>query len=299
MVVRLVRGVFVAAAALGIVMGTTAVASAETGPEQPTFATAAAYAALHPDASPSGANDWTCRPSAAHPNPVVLTIGTALNAYEDWAALAPRLAADGYCVFTANMGGLPGSPAQAIGSIPVTAEQYRVFVDRVLTATGASKVDVVGHSQGGMMPRYYIKHLGGATKIGKLIGLAPSNHGTSLFGLLTTITALPGGPEALSVGCAACAEQAAGSPFLTELNAGGEIVPTIDYTVITTRFDEVVTPYTSAFLPEAPNVVNQTVQDYCALDVVDHIHITYDPVATQLVRNALDPVRATTPNCFG
>ena len=35
-----------------------------------------------------------------------------------------------------------------------------------------------GHSQGGMMPRYYLKFLGGASKVDDLVGLAPSNHGT-------------------------------------------------------------------------------------------------------------------------
>ena len=49
----------------------------------------------------------------------------------------------------------------------------------MLAATGAAKVSMVGHSQGGMMPRYYIKFLGGASKVDDLVGLSPSNHGTS------------------------------------------------------------------------------------------------------------------------
>ena len=40
-------------------------------------------------------------------------------------------------------------------------------------------LDLVGHSQGGMMPRYYVKNLGGAAKVDDLIGLSPSNHGTT------------------------------------------------------------------------------------------------------------------------
>ena len=53
---------------------------------------------------------------------------------------------------------------------------------RVLAATGAAKVDLVGHSQGGMMPRYYLKFLGGAALVNRLVALAPSNHGTTLDG---------------------------------------------------------------------------------------------------------------------
>ena len=59
-------------------------------------------------------------------------------------------------------------------------------------ATGASQVDIVGHSQGGMMPRYYIKFLGGAAKVHTLVGLAPSNHGTTLDGLFTLASYFPG-----------------------------------------------------------------------------------------------------------
>jgi triacylglycerol esterase/lipase EstA (alpha/beta hydrolase family) len=55
----------------------------------------------------------------------------------------------------------------------------------VLTATGAAKVDIVGHSQGGMMPRYYIRFLGGAATVHTLVGLAPSSHGTTIGGLTT------------------------------------------------------------------------------------------------------------------
>ena len=52
----------------------------------------------------------------------------------------------------------------------------------MLAGTGASKVDIVGWSQGGMMPRYYINNLGGASKVNMLVGFAPSNFGTTWTG---------------------------------------------------------------------------------------------------------------------
>ena len=70
-----------------------------------------------------------------------------------------------------------------------------------------------------MMPRYYIKFLGGASKVNALIGLAPSNHGTTLDGLFTLASYFPGGSSLAGADCPACQEQEAGSSFIT--TAGG------------------------------------------------------------------------------
>src|SRR5258705_371135 len=76
---------------------------------------------------------------------------------------SPLLANHGYCVFTFNYGGSSASSiVQGTGDIAASAGQLASFVTRVLAATGAAKADLVGHSQGGMMPRYYLKFLGGA-----------------------------------------------------------------------------------------------------------------------------------------
>ena len=268
-----------------------------TGPVQPIILTAAVYSLGNPTIAPPGANDWNCQPSSQHPNPVLLSNGTTANAYENWANLSWKLADAGYCVFAGNFGGAPGSFLQTVRPIADTAKALAAFGDKILARTGASKLDVVGHSQGGMNVRYWIKYLGGADKISRLVGLSPSNHGTDLFGLLSTLERIPGVPAALGTVCQACNEQAVGSDFLTDLNAGGETVPGIEYTVIQTRYDDVVTPYSSAFLAPAPNVKNILLQNVCGLDFTDHLGITYDPVAEGLVLNALDPAHAKTPPC--
>jgi hypothetical protein len=66
--------------------------------------------------------------------------------------------------------------------------------------------------------------------------------------------------------------------------------------VIETRYDEVVTPYTSAFLA-GPRVTNVTLQQQCTLDLADHLAVIYDSIALRDVLNALDPAHALAPRC--
>jgi triacylglycerol esterase/lipase EstA (alpha/beta hydrolase family) len=266
-------------------------AGAATYPVPYNFGAGILAATLHPGSSPPGSNDWSCRLTTAHPYPVVLVHGTFGNMTDSWQALSPLLANNGYCVFALDYGGSPGNQIQATGDIPTSAAQLGAFVDRVLAATGA-----LGHSQGGMMPRWYMKFLGGDQTVHALVGLAPSNHGTTFNGLAPLARAFPGGPSAFGAQCQACEQQFVGSSFLEELNAGGDTVPGPVYTVIETKYDNVVTPYTSAFL-SGPNVTNITLQDQCASDLVDHLGIIYDAIALHDVLNALDPAGATPPAC--
>jgi triacylglycerol esterase/lipase EstA (alpha/beta hydrolase family) len=214
----------------------------------------------------------------------VLVHGT----FGDRSSLLDRLSwsvhSAGYCVFSLDYGN------RATGPIEQSAQQLKVFVDQVLAATHATKVSLVGHSQGGMMPRYYIKNLGGAAKVDDLVGLAPSNHGTSNPLLLT-----PG----LTYLCPACLQQKTGSAFLRQLNAGDETPGAVSYTTVVTRYDEVVLPYTSGRLAGATNL---TLQDLCAFDTAEHLRIPTDGPAIRVVLNALrrtgpaDP--AYRPSCL-
>lgn len=302
---RRLRIALVAAACM-VVGGSFAMpASADTPAMRPPVVysgvAALAAAAARPDTAPAGANDWSCVPRAAHPRPVILVHGTVENMTYNWFSLAPLLAGEGYCVFALNYGqepgirvGLPGATRSG-GVAPVadSARELARFVDRVRGATGSRKVDIVGHSQGGMMPRYYLKFLGGAAKVGNLVGLSPSNHGTTVGGLAL----LPGVPQLLTAGLGpSVQDQIAGSAFLARLNAGGDTVPGVRYTVIQTSLDDVVTPYSSAFLT-GPHVTNILLQRQCPSDLSDHLGISFDEVALRDVLNALDPAHAVASRC--
>ncbi|MQY04939.1 esterase/lipase family protein [Actinomadura macrotermitis] len=247
-------------------------------------------------APPPGANDFSCKPSAAHPRPVVLVEGTSATMALNFNAISPLLKNNGYCVFALNYGGY--GVLTATGDIPTSAGQLAAFVDKVLAATGSDKVDLVGHSQGGgVTPRWYLKFLGGAAKVANLVGLAPSNHGASVSGfadLLKTFPFLQVPLDALAG--PAWAQQAPGSAVLTKLNTGGDTMPGVRYTVIATKYDQVVTPYRSTYLT-GPDVTNITVQDLCEQDYTEHLAIAYDHVALRVMLNSLDPAHAVQPVC--
>jgi triacylglycerol esterase/lipase EstA (alpha/beta hydrolase family) len=262
------------------------------------FASGALAGFFAPDTPPPGADNWNCKPSSAHRYPVVLVNGTFASEDDNWQAASPLLYNHGYCVFTFNYGGT--GYVTATGDIATSAGQLASFVTQVLAATGAAKVDLVGHSQGGMMPRYYLKFLGGAQYVNDLVALAPSNYGTTLDGLTTlasTLGAVGLVNGAINALCMACVEQEQGSAFLTNLNSGGDTVPGVHYTVVESEDDEVVTPYTNAFLTGS-GVTNITVQNQCPFDASDHLEIVADPVALADVLNALDPAAPVQVPCL-
>lgn len=245
--------------------------------------TAPAQAAVV-EISPPGANDWSCKPSAEHPYPVILVPGTFESMVKNWSTLSPYLKSAGYCVFAFNYGETNGVYATA--PVADSARELAPFVDAVRAATGAKKVNLVGHSQGGMMPRYYMGFLGGAKYVNQLIGIAPSNHGTE--GVIVPPPSFLPEPDFDALGCAACADQQAGSAFMQTLNSIGDTVAGPSYTVISTRYDEIVIPYNSQFLAgPARQVTNITIQDKCPADVFEHDQTPNDPVVHQLVTHAL------------
>ncbi|WP_327111889.1 lipase family protein [Nocardia sp. NBC_01730] len=259
-----------------------------------------------PGGSLPGTNDWSCRPSTAHPNPVVLAHGTGGGAQTNWGVYAPLLANEGYCVFSATYGAYDASwPISAIGGmLPIeqSAPQFAAFVRRVLATTGAAKVDIVGHSQGNFIGNYFVKRLGGAAEVDKLVGLAPPWLGSNAGGLAelaeysTRMGAAPAFDALTGLVCQACRQAVRGSDFVRALNADGVYHPGVTYTNIATGLDQSVVPYTAGLVP-GPNVTNIVVQDGCATDHSDHVGIAGSPRAAAYVLNALDPAHPRPVPC--
>jgi len=289
----------IAAIAVVAVLAGAGPAAAATYPVNYDFSQGILAQAAHPDSPPPGSNDWSCHPSAAHPRPVVLVHGLLANQTDNWQTISPLLANRGYCVFSLTYGtnpnaSFPGYTPGGLTTMEESAQQLSDFVDRVRDATHAGYVDIVGHSEGSLMPDYYVKFLGGDQVVSHYIGITTLWHGTNAAGLATVdqlgaaFGLSTGVEQAISSFCASCPEFLAGSPFIAKLREGGIAVPGVAYTSIVTRNDELVVPYTSG-IETAPNMTNLVVQKQCPLDQAEHVSMAADPVVAQDVLNALDP----------
>jgi pimeloyl-ACP methyl ester carboxylesterase len=242
-----------------------------------------------------------CRSSEGHRNPVVLLHGLGGNAESNWFYMAPALREAGYCVYAPTYG--QAVPEIAIGGVrPIaeSAEQIVDYIAEVRRVTRADKVDIVGHSQGGLHALYISKVLGLSEHVGTVVAIAPPTHGTTVSGLIDFAT-LAGLREYVddvlrAYGCFACIDALPGSDVLDELADGPIAQRHVDYTIVTSRYDVVVTPTDSSFVNE-PGVDNIEIQDLCPADPVGHVGLVFDSGVLDIVRNALDPVHSQDIRC--
>jgi triacylglycerol esterase/lipase EstA (alpha/beta hydrolase family) len=224
--------------------------------------------------------------AAGNRGPVLLVPGTAYSPKSDfswnWEPALSKLGIP-WCVVA-----LPGN---GMGDIQ-TAAEYVVNAIRTMHARAGRRIAIIGHSQGGMLPRWAFRFWPDTrTMVDDEIGLSPSNHGT----LDADVVCLPG--------CApAFWQQADTSEFIKALNSNQETFPGISYTVAYTRLDEVVVPNlneqgSSALHGGGGAITNVAVQQICPLDVSDHLAIgTYDPVAYAIAIDALSHPGPTDPS---
>lgn len=114
-------------------------------------------------------------PSAKGPRPIIVLHGYAMNR-ANFIALALRLR-------KAGLGPVFGFEYWTLGRVAAGARQLGWFVDEVLAATGAREVDLIGHSMGGVVARYYISIAGGDERVHRVITLGSPHAGTDLGGL--------------------------------------------------------------------------------------------------------------------
>lgn len=209
--------------------------------------------------------------------PVLLVPGTTVTPREDFSWNWMR---------DLDVRGIPHCeielPARAMGDIQEAGE-YVVYAIRTMHRQGGRDIDIFGHSQGGMVPRWALRFWPNVrTKVDDLVGAAASNHGTTIAGALC------------GSGCApAIWQQRDNSDFIEALNSRAETFKTVDYTALYTRLDEVVLPNgndhgSTSLRGGGANVANVAVQDLCPLNLDDHLAIgTYDGAAYAIAQDAM------------
>ncbi|WP_249010176.1 hypothetical protein [Conexibacter sp. DBS9H8] len=215
---------------------------------------------------------------AAPVTPVLLVPGTGATAASNFGwNYEPALTNLGipWCAIT--------FPADGNENITVDGE-YMVYAIRSMYAWAGRRISIIGHSQGGMIPRWALRFWPDTRHmVDDQIGFAPPNQGTTV--------ASPNCPR----GCQpSTTQQAAGSMFIRALNSGAETFPGISYTEVFSRDDEEVHPNqengdsATDLFGGGGEITNVSVQDICPADVVEHLGLgTYDPVAYALAINAL------------
>ena len=220
--------------------------------------------------------------AADKPDPVVIVNGTFGPAFF-YEPLAKRLRDDDHEAFIFELTNLGTT------DIADTARDLAAFVDDVRARTGADKVDLVGHSQGGLVARQYVKYLGGDSTVDSLVSLGAPHYGTEV----ANIAAFFGGGDCL--GIVACQQMAEGSDFVNALNDGDDTIGSVRYTNFYTSLDELVRPVQNAAL--ADGATNVRIQSQCPLRPVEHVGLALDGTVYSGIHDALngDPI---TLDCF-
>jgi triacylglycerol esterase/lipase EstA (alpha/beta hydrolase family) len=220
--------------------------------------------------------------SAAVPDTVIIVAGTFSPAFAN-EPLAARLRADG---FTVRIFELPTLGTQDIN---LSAQALNTFADGVRAQTGATKVDLIGHSQGGLVARSYVKSYGGAGEVDSLITLGAPNRGTYVANLVGFL----GFGNCLAV--VACQQMSIGSSYLNNLNAGDDTIGSVRYTTFRTLQDELVRPVGNA--THYDGATNVLVQSKCWQRDDGHLGLILDGTVYSGVRQALRG-QSINLNCF-
>ncbi|KAI0803628.1 Alpha/Beta hydrolase protein [Xylaria sp. FL0064] len=238
------------------------------------------------------ANDFSCKSSR---NPVVLLHGLSADRDVDLNLFQYELNSRGYCTFSITYGAHPiPSWIGGLDDMIKSSKQIADFVREVQQKTGAAKVDLVGHSEGGVQTVYVPLTQNDISDIVEhIVALGPAIHGATYFGFTDLwyiggdITRTLVGKLIDIVGCPACEQLAPDGLVTNQFAAADKIVQDGNkVTVIMSKSDTLVPADVSAI--DEPGVNNVFVQTTCPDDEVGHAGLAYDKSVWRLIINALE-----------
>jgi triacylglycerol esterase/lipase EstA (alpha/beta hydrolase family) len=150
-------------------------------------------------------------------------------------------------------------------SIEAMAREVKKAVDAIIKNTQHKKVDIIGHSLGGLVGRYYVQNLSGYKYVKNLITLATPNWGTQLAILGIGPSAKQMRPEA---------------DFIDKLNMDLSNLRRVSFSSIWSPFDALIIPPTNAILRGAGKNIK--------IDFVGHIGMLYSDRVFELICKILE-----------
>ncbi len=210
--------------------------------------------------------------AAPDADPIIIVAGTAAPAFI-YKPLARRLTEGGYRVYIYTI-------PKPFGPFEDSAAGLKRYLEKVLSETGAAKVDLIGHSQGVVISRYVVKFLGAESHVDTLISLAGGIYGS---GLATWANDYMG-----CLGMPVCFKSVVGSDFMNALNTPSDSVEGIHHVNFSGKYDQVVIPYELNFMKGAGDITNVLVQDQCPKSWADHLSLIFDGAVATGIFMALE-----------
>lgn len=232
--------------------------------------------------------------------PVLLVPGTAFTYQTQYSwSWAPALTRAGipWCSVS--------PPYSQLGDLTIAGEYDVYAIRHTYQLAGDRKIAIVGHSQGGMQPRWALRFWPDTrAMVADYVGVSPDSQGVDLGApalvpaLLNTACPIIGCPQGVW-------QQIRGSQFTQAVNSLQQTFPGIDYTVIYSQTDELVRPSDTPLDPAPGTAYTRTaIQDICPGRIVDHLEDgSVDAATWAMIMDAithpgpLDPARVSRAVC--
>ncbi|MGW4021359.1 esterase/lipase family protein [Streptomyces sp. NPDC005009] len=160
--------------------------------------------------------------------------------------------------------------------IRIAAELLGRHIEQVCERTGSRRVDVVGHSLGGLIARYYVQRLGGDTRVRTLVTLGTPHSGTRVAPLANAHPIVR--------------QMRPGSPVLEELTQPAPGCRT-RFVAFWSDLDHIMDPLESACV-EHPDLTSVNVR----VSGVGHLALPVHPAVATRIRQALDTAHPGEPS---
>ncbi|UGT60996.1 esterase/lipase family protein [Nocardia asteroides] len=243
-------------------------------------------------------NDWNCKPlpDSAFPRPIVLIHGI-VGDIEDWRAEIDDLTAQGACLFAENYGAhaATGYALNGLAPLAQSEDELALFVEEVRARTASARVDLVGHSEGGLLAGALSRRLG-SSDVHTVVMLAPATHGATLSGTTALLhdMGIAGAVDDMlrATVCPACADMSAPESAYRQRNSRPPLAATgVNYHILALRHDAVVSPGGTASFIDEPGVENRYADELWPGSAFEHSTLPRQRPVVDWVRQKLQQHR--------